>query len=95
MTIIFSLSWQPNIKNPEYNPAENIIITYEKLFLQKPGYLTLVAQLTCGKYQTEYKINTISTNKLKKIQDKQYYWCITCNRNLKTVMEQCEHDDGL
>ena len=94
MTIIFSSLWQPNIKNPECNPTENIII-YEKLFLQKPGYLTLVAQLTCDKYQTEYKINTTSINKLKKVQDKQYYWFITCNRNLETVMEQCEHDDGL
>ena len=53
MNIISLLPWEPkNLKKTEYSPTENnvIEITHEKLFLQKPGYLNLVVQLTRDKY---------------------------------------------
>ena len=61
MNIISLLPWEPkNKKKTEYSPTENnvIKITHEKLFLQKPGYLSLVVRLTRDKYQIENKVNT-------------------------------------
>ena len=40
-----------NAQNPEYSPMENNAFRItRKIFLQKPGYLNLVARLSRDKY---------------------------------------------